>query len=86
MQILSSTTTKVIQDRDIQSLPISVRTEATQLATQPLNSLEFMKTFLHLFDTMVADDIRILMDRLSIQAPELLLLGLAQIQASGTQY
>ncbi|CAO3654186.1 unnamed protein product [Cunninghamella echinulata] len=73
-------TTKIIRDTDIQSLYVSVRAECTRLANQPLNCLELVNTIIHLSDTIVSDDIRILTDRLSIQAPELLLLGMAQIQ------
>ncbi|CAO3600262.1 unnamed protein product [Absidia cylindrospora] len=79
MQALSSTA-KAIRDVDIQSLHVSIRSEATHLATQPLNCLELVNSLVHLYDTVVADDIRILVDRLSIQAPELLLMGFAQIQ------
>ncbi|KAG0175598.1 hypothetical protein DFQ28_005990 [Apophysomyces sp. BC1034] len=72
--------TRVIQDAHIQGLHVSARSAAMHLASQQLNCLELIDSVVDLADTIVAEDVRVLTERLAIQAPELLLLGLAQIQ------
>ncbi|KAI9030832.1 CCR4-Not complex component, Not1-domain-containing protein [Phycomyces nitens] len=71
---------KIIRDTHIQALPMSVRASLLHLASQQLNCLDLIEAIIKVTDTSVADDVRLLMDRLVLQAPELLLLGLAQIQ------
>lgn len=73
-------TKKVIPEVLIPSLPISMRQAATQLASQQLNCLGLLDSIMDLACTAGSEDVRVLMDRLAIQAPELLMIGLAQIQ------
>ncbi|KAF7724662.1 hypothetical protein EC973_000834 [Apophysomyces ossiformis] len=72
--------TRVIQDVHIQGLQAPSRAAAMHLASQQLNCLELIESIIDLADTVVAEDVRVLTERLAIQAPELLLLGLAHIQ------
>ncbi|OBZ85129.1 CCR4-NOT transcription complex subunit 1, partial [Choanephora cucurbitarum] len=71
---------KVIPEDVIPALPVSMRQAASQLASQQLNCLGLLEAILNLAGTMVSDDVRALMDRLASQTPELLMIGLAQIQ------
>lgn len=74
--------TKVIPDELISVLPVSMRQAASQLASQQLNCLDLIDTLIGLVGTAATDDIKVLMDRLAIQSPELLMIGLAQIQVN----
>jgi CCR4-NOT transcription complex subunit 1 len=71
---------KVIPEELIPALPISMRQAATQLASQQLNCLGLLEAIMDLAGTVASEDVKVLMDRLAIQAPELLMIGLAQIQ------
>ncbi|KAG1095710.1 hypothetical protein G6F42_018503 [Rhizopus arrhizus] len=73
-------TKKVIPEELIPILPISMRQAATQLASQQLNCLGLLEAIMDLAGTVASEDVKVLMDRLAIQAPELLMIGLAQIQ------
>lgn len=73
-------TKKVIPEELIPALPISMRQAASQLASQQLNCLGLLETIMDLACTAGSEDVKVLMDRLAIQAPELLMIGLAQIQ------
>ncbi|KAI7871343.1 CCR4-Not complex component, Not1-domain-containing protein [Spinellus fusiger] len=71
---------KILQTSHIQALPMSMRTTLLHLASQQLNCLDLLEALMEIKDTAITEDLRLLMDRLVLQAPELLLLGLAQIQ------
>lgn len=71
---------KVIPEELIPALPISMRQAATQLASQQLNCLGLLEAIMDLAGTVASEDVKVLMDRLAIQVPELLMIGLAQIQ------
>jgi CCR4-NOT transcription complex subunit 1 len=75
-----SATKRVIPEDLIPTLPISMRQAVTQLASQQLNCLDLLEAIMDLAGTVASDDVRILMDRLAIQSPELLFIGLAKIQ------
>ncbi|KAG1318129.1 hypothetical protein G6F62_012515 [Rhizopus arrhizus] len=75
-------TRKVIPEELVSALPVSMRQGASQLALQQLNCLDLIDTIISLVGTAATDDIKVLMDRLAIQAPELLMIGLAQIQVN----
>ncbi|OAD02750.1 Not1 transcription factor, partial [Mucor lusitanicus CBS 277.49] len=75
-------TKKVIPEELIPILPISMRQAATQLASQQLNCLGLLEAIMDLAGTVASEDVKVLMDRLAIQAPELLMIGLAQIQVN----
>ncbi|KAI8371784.1 CCR4-Not complex component, Not1-domain-containing protein [Radiomyces spectabilis] len=72
--------TQVIRETHIRGLPANACPVAIHLASQQLNCLELIEAIINMADTAAADDVRLLMDRLALQAPELLLLGLAQLQ------
>ncbi|CEP18731.1 hypothetical protein [Parasitella parasitica] len=73
-------TKKVIPEELIAILPVSMRQAAMQLASQQLNCLGLLEAIMDLAGTVASEDVKVLMDRLAIQAPELLMIGLAQIQ------
>ncbi|KAI9476483.1 MAG: CCR4-Not complex component, Not1-domain-containing protein [Benjaminiella poitrasii] len=78
---LNQTATKrVIPEEVIPALPISMRQAVTQLASQQLNCFDLLEAIMDLAGTAASEDVKVLMDRLAIQAPELLIIGLAQIQ------
>ncbi|KAI9496644.1 CCR4-Not complex component, Not1-domain-containing protein [Zychaea mexicana] len=74
------TTTNVIRPVHIMGLHVSVRPIAIRLAASQLNCVEIIGAILDLAETSTSDDVRVLLDRLTLQTPELLLLGLAQLQ------
>lgn len=80
LDLNKTVTKKVIPEDLITALPVSMRQAASQLAIQQLNCLDLLDTIMSLIGTAATDDIKVLMDRLAIQAPELLMIGLAQIQ------
>ncbi|KAL0088093.1 Not1 transcription factor [Phycomyces blakesleeanus] len=71
---------KIIRDVHIQALPMSVRASLLHLASQQLNCLDLVEAVIKITDTSVIEDVKLLMDQLVRHVPELLLLGLAQIQ------
>ncbi|RCH87955.1 hypothetical protein CU098_004083, partial [Rhizopus stolonifer] len=77
---MSQTGRRVIPEELMPVLPVSMRQAATQLASQQLNCLSLLEAIMDLAGTVVSEDVKVLMDRLAIQAPELLMIGLAQIQ------
>ncbi len=81
-QMNETMTRKVIPEELVSALPVSMRQGASQLALQQLNCLDLIDTIISLVGTAATDDIKVLMDRLAIQAPELLMIGLAQIQVN----
>ncbi|ORE23450.1 Not1-domain-containing protein [Rhizopus microsporus] len=80
LDLNKTVTKKVIPEDLITALPVSMRQAASQLAIQQLNCLDLLDAIMNLVGTAATDDIKVLMDRLAIQAPELLMIGLAQIQ------
>ncbi|KAI8149734.1 CCR4-Not complex component, Not1-domain-containing protein [Fennellomyces sp. T-0311] len=74
------TITNVIRPVHIMGLHATVRPIAMRLAASQLNCVEIISVILDLAESSSSDDVRVLLDRLTLQTPELLLLGLAQIQ------
>ncbi|KAI8060469.1 CCR4-Not complex component, Not1-domain-containing protein [Gongronella butleri] len=73
-----SVTPPVLGDNDIEALALRQRPQAVQLANHPLNSLPLVKALFVLYDMDTNDDVRVFIDRLTLEAPELLLIGCAQ--------
>lgn len=82
LDMTKTPTKKVIPDEIIHALPISMRQAATQLASQQLNCLGLLESIMDLAGTVASEDVKVLMDRIAIQSPELLMVGLSQIQVS----
>lgn len=82
INMAKTATKKVIPEEIIPVLPLSMRQAATQLASQQLNCLGLLESIMDLAGTAASEDVKVLMDRLAIQSPELLMIGLAQIQVS----
>ncbi|KAI7901129.1 CCR4-Not complex component, Not1-domain-containing protein [Cokeromyces recurvatus] len=80
LDLNQTATKKVIPEDVIPTLPISLRQAANQLASQQLNCFGLLEAIMDLAGTAASEDVKVLMDRLAIQAPELLMIGLAQIQ------
>ncbi|KAI9314115.1 CCR4-Not complex component, Not1-domain-containing protein [Dichotomocladium elegans] len=76
--------TKVIGQAHIMALNVALRPLAMQLSMFPLNCMEMINAILNLGNSQAIDDARFLLDRLTVQYPELLLLGLAQLQTVKT--
>ena len=76
------TITNVIRSVHIMGLHTSVRPIAIRLAASQLNCVEIIGAILDLAESSTSEDVRVLMDRLTLRSPELLLLGLAQLQVS----
>ncbi|KAI7858510.1 CCR4-Not complex component, Not1-domain-containing protein [Circinella umbellata] len=74
------TITNVIRSVHIMGLHASVRPIAIRLAASQLNCVEIIGAILDLAESSTSEDVRVLMDRLTLRSPELLLLGLAQLQ------
>ncbi|KAI9271555.1 CCR4-Not complex component, Not1-domain-containing protein [Phascolomyces articulosus] len=74
------TITNVIRSVHIMSLHTSLRPIAIRLAASQLNCVEIIGAIIDLAETSTSEDVRVLMDRLTLRTPELLLLGLAQLQ------
>ncbi|KAG2219817.1 hypothetical protein INT45_001149 [Circinella minor] len=74
------TITNVIRSVHIMGLHTSVRPIAIRLAASQLNCVEIIGAILDLAESSTSEDVRVLIDRLTLRSPELLLLGLAQLQ------
>ncbi|KAI8975394.1 CCR4-Not complex component, Not1-domain-containing protein [Mycotypha africana] len=80
LDMSQTATRKIISEELVNTVPNTMRTAAAHLASQQLNCLDLLESVMNLAGTAASEDVRVFMDRLAIQAPELLLIGLAQIQ------
>ncbi|ORX44283.1 Not1-domain-containing protein [Hesseltinella vesiculosa] len=72
----------VLDDIQISALHARLRSEATQLSTQPLNCLPLLQAIFDLYNTPLKDSLRGFIDRLTLETPELLMLGCSQLKDS----
>ncbi|KAI8097006.1 CCR4-Not complex component, Not1-domain-containing protein [Halteromyces radiatus] len=71
---------KVIDLDDFKASNQNIRTMAAQLANTQLNSLDLIECVINLADTAVADDVSVFLEMMTHKSPELVFVGLIQIQ------
>ncbi|KAI8341463.1 CCR4-Not complex component, Not1-domain-containing protein [Chlamydoabsidia padenii] len=71
---------KVIELADFDSSDQNFQSMASQLATTQLNSLDLIECVINLADSTVADDVSMFLEMMTHKSPELVFVGLIQIQ------
>ncbi|RUP46545.1 hypothetical protein BC936DRAFT_146826 [Jimgerdemannia flammicorona] len=71
---------RVIQLDDFANAGAPIRLAASQLAQQQVNCIDLIDTIVNLADSEVFEDIKIFMERIANKSPEIMFLGLVQIQ------
>jgi CCR4-NOT transcription complex subunit 1 len=71
---------KVIELADFQASNQNIQAMATQLVNTQLNSLDLIECVMDLADSSVADDVSIFLEMMAHKSPELVFIGLIQIQ------
>ncbi|KAI8335037.1 CCR4-Not complex component, Not1-domain-containing protein [Chlamydoabsidia padenii] len=71
---------KVIETTDFKSSNQNIQAMAAQLVNTQLNSLDLIECVINLADSSVADDVSIFMEMMAHKSPELVFIGLIQIQ------
>lgn len=73
----------VIKQEDFNQSSLHIRSMASQLLKDQLNSLDLIERIIKLVDTSVADDVKVLLEKILVKrVPELLFMGLLQIDVS----
>lgn len=73
----------VIKAEDFTQCSVHIRSMVSQLVNDQLNSLDLIKSIIKLADTSVGDDVKVLLETILVtKVPELLFLGLLQIDVS----
>jgi CCR4-NOT transcription complex subunit 1 len=73
----------VIKSDDFAQSSVHIRSTASQLLNDQLNSLDLIYRIIKLADTLVADDVEVLLEKILVKkVPELLFMGLLQIDVS----
>jgi CCR4-NOT transcription complex subunit 1 len=73
---------KVIEIEDFASANAANRALANQLVKEQLNSLDLIECVVKLADTAVSDDIKVFLEMIVNKSPELVFMGLLQIDVS----
>jgi CCR4-NOT transcription complex subunit 1 len=71
---------KVVEMNDFESMDPSIQDMATQLMVTQLNSLDLIECVINLADSSVADDVSMFLEMMTHKSPELVFVGLIQIQ------
>lgn len=77
---------KVIETNDLESMDPNIQTMAMQLVNTQLNSLDLIECVINLADSSVADDVSVFLEMMTHKSPELVFVGLIQIQVKRGQY
>ncbi|KAG0182584.1 hypothetical protein DFQ29_003364 [Apophysomyces sp. BC1021] len=80
LSLVACSQRQVIQLEDFASSNTYVRSTASQLVTDQLNSLDLIECVINLAETAIADDVKTFLDMMISKAPELVFLGLIQVQ------
>lgn len=73
----------VIKSDDFIQSSVHIRSMVSQLLNDQLNSLDLIERIIKLADTSVADDVKVLLEKILVKKiPELLFMGLLQIDVS----
>ncbi|KAI7872984.1 CCR4-Not complex component, Not1-domain-containing protein [Spinellus fusiger] len=75
---------KVIELDDFSTSSAHIKTTASQLINDQLNSLDLIECVLDLADTVVAEDVKVFLEVMISRTPELIFLGLVQVQPMKT--
>jgi CCR4-NOT transcription complex subunit 1 len=73
-------TKKIITMEDIANSNANIRNSASQLATSQFNSYELIESVIGFVDTEVHEDAKVFLDFLINRSPELVFLGLVEIE------
>lgn len=73
---------KVMEVDDFSTANASNRTLATQLVKEQLNSLDLIECVIKMADTAVVDDVKVFLEMMVNKSPELVFMGLLQIDVS----
>ncbi|KAK9761289.1 CCR4-NOT core subunit cdc39, partial [Basidiobolus ranarum] len=79
IDIAELATKKIVDPEDIASINPQFANAATNLCTQPWNNLDLIQSLMFMYETNITDDVTSLFEEGTKQAPELILLGLAQL-------
>ncbi|KAI9256566.1 CCR4-Not complex component, Not1-domain-containing protein [Phascolomyces articulosus] len=86
LSLVSCSERKVIELDDFANSGPHVRTQATQLCNEQLNSLDLFECVLDLSETAVVDDVKVFVEMMVNKSPELVFLGFIQAKAMKTVY
>jgi CCR4-NOT transcription complex subunit 1 len=82
LNINDCATKKIITVDDIANANANIRNSATQLAASQINSYDLIESVIGFVDTEVHEDAKVFLDILINRSPELVFLGLVEIEVS----
>jgi CCR4-NOT transcription complex subunit 1 len=80
LNLLQCSKQTVIDSNDFANASVHIRSIVSQLVVEQLNSLDLIECVIRLADTSVADDVKVFLDMMTGKVPELVFLGLLQIE------
>ncbi|KAF7728004.1 hypothetical protein EC973_006769 [Apophysomyces ossiformis] len=80
LSLVACSQRKVIQLEDFASSNTYVRSMAAQMMTNQLNSFDLIECVINLAETAIAEDVKTFLEMMISKSPELVFLGLVQVQ------